>query len=125
MICCTLLYYVILCYTMLYYVVLMQVKCLTLFVTHYPLLAEIADTYPNNVTNYHMSFLLNDKHHQTGKITNISLYNNLTKDTSMGCFTNPTPRQHSTTVHGFKKRSLFTSALIGYPLKSTNKCQFI
>ncbi|KAL8616653.1 hypothetical protein ACOMHN_031635 [Nucella lapillus] len=35
-----------------------KVQCLTLFVTHYPMLAEFQQLYPEAVGNYHMSFLL-------------------------------------------------------------------
>ncbi|VDI57396.1 DNA mismatch repair protein MSH3 [Mytilus galloprovincialis] len=37
-----------------------QVKCLTLFVTHYPVLSELEQTYPNIVQNHHMSFMVNE-----------------------------------------------------------------
>ena len=37
--------------------VLLQVKALTLFVTHYPLLAEMESTYPGTVGNFHMSYV--------------------------------------------------------------------
>ncbi|XP_026199618.1 DNA mismatch repair protein Msh3 isoform X2 [Anabas testudineus] len=37
-----------------------DVKALTLFVTHYPPLCELERVYPQQVTNYHMSFLLNE-----------------------------------------------------------------
>lgn len=37
-----------------------QVKALTLFVTHYPPLCELERVYPQQVTNYHMAFLLNE-----------------------------------------------------------------
>ncbi|XP_039615196.1 DNA mismatch repair protein Msh3 isoform X3 [Polypterus senegalus] len=37
-----------------------QVKSLTLFVTHYPLLCELEKQYPKNVSNFHMAFLLNE-----------------------------------------------------------------
>ena len=40
-----------------------------MFVTHYPLLAEFEDKYPEVVRNYHMSFLLHDL--QEGKIIHI------------------------------------------------------
>ncbi|CAC5363938.1 MSH3 [Mytilus coruscus] len=42
-----------------------QVKCLTLFVTHYPVLSELEQTYPNVVQNHHMSFMVNE---DSGKI---------------------------------------------------------
>ncbi|XP_052101340.1 DNA mismatch repair protein Msh3-like isoform X1 [Mytilus californianus] len=42
-----------------------QVKCLTLFVTHYPVLSELEQTYPNIVQNHHMSFMVNE---DSGKI---------------------------------------------------------
>ncbi|XP_053405229.1 DNA mismatch repair protein Msh3-like isoform X2 [Mercenaria mercenaria] len=38
-----------------------QPRCMTLFVTHYPSLAEFETIYPDKVGNYHMSFLLNDE----------------------------------------------------------------
>lgn len=38
----------------------LQVRCLTLFVTHYPPLCELEKLYPCHVGNYHMSFLLNE-----------------------------------------------------------------
>ncbi|XP_048045178.1 DNA mismatch repair protein Msh3 isoform X2 [Megalobrama amblycephala] len=37
-----------------------DVKCLTLFVTHYPPLCELEHLYPQHVGNYHMAFLLNE-----------------------------------------------------------------
>ncbi|KAM9744377.1 DNA mismatch repair protein Msh3 isoform 1-T1 [Menidia menidia] len=37
-----------------------DVKALTLFVTHYPPLCELEQTYPEHVSNYHMAFLLNE-----------------------------------------------------------------
>ncbi|CAM4538536.1 unnamed protein product [Leuciscus chuanchicus] len=37
-----------------------DVKCLTLFVTHYPPLCELERLYPQHVGNYHMAFLLNE-----------------------------------------------------------------
>ncbi|TRY95911.1 hypothetical protein DNTS_021431 [Danionella cerebrum] len=39
-----------------------DVKCMTLFVTHYPPLCELELSYPQHVGNYHMSFLLNEPH---------------------------------------------------------------
>ncbi|TSM85999.1 DNA mismatch repair protein Msh3 [Bagarius yarrelli] len=36
------------------------VRCLTLFVTHYPPLCELENLYPCHVGNYHMAFLLNE-----------------------------------------------------------------
>eukprot|EP00455_Lapot_gusevi_P052871 TRINITY_DN8137_c0_g1_i2.p1 TRINITY_DN8137_c0_g1~~TRINITY_DN8137_c0_g1_i2.p1 ORF type:complete len:200 (-),score=39.97 TRINITY_DN8137_c0_g1_i2:119-718(-) len=38
---------------------LQQTKCLTLFVTHYPLIGTLANQYPHLVTNYHMAFIDN------------------------------------------------------------------
>ncbi|XP_041367946.1 DNA mismatch repair protein Msh3-like [Gigantopelta aegis] len=35
-----------------------EVKCLTLFVTHYPVLADLEQQFPDSVGNYHMSFIL-------------------------------------------------------------------
>uniref|UniRef100_A0A8C4NFC8 MutS homolog 3 (E. coli) n=1 Tax=Eptatretus burgeri TaxID=7764 RepID=A0A8C4NFC8_EPTBU len=37
-----------------------QVKCLTLFVTHYPLACDLETQYPGIVSNYHMSFFMHD-----------------------------------------------------------------
>ncbi|XP_062873716.1 DNA mismatch repair protein Msh3 isoform X2 [Trichomycterus rosablanca] len=37
-----------------------DMKCLTLFVTHYPPLCELEKLYPQHVGNYHMAFLLNE-----------------------------------------------------------------
>ncbi|MCI4392604.1 hypothetical protein PGIGA_G00147770 [Pangasianodon gigas] len=37
-----------------------DVRCLTLFVTHYPPLCELEKLYPCHVGNYHMAFLLNE-----------------------------------------------------------------
>ncbi len=42
-----------------------HVRCLTLFVTHYAILANIDQELPGRVGNYHMSFLENDDHHQS------------------------------------------------------------
>ncbi|XP_068204490.1 DNA mismatch repair protein Msh3-like [Palaemon carinicauda] len=38
-----------------------QVKCLTIFVTHYLPLTEFEVLYPENVGNFHMSFLVNEE----------------------------------------------------------------
>ncbi|XP_063953870.1 DNA mismatch repair protein Msh3-like isoform X2 [Lytechinus pictus] len=43
-----------------------EVKCLTLFVTHYQPLAELSDHFPSHVGNYHMSFLLHDRQDDAG-----------------------------------------------------------
>ncbi|XP_026067908.1 DNA mismatch repair protein Msh3 isoform X1 [Carassius auratus] len=37
-----------------------DVRCMTLFVTHYPPLCELEHLYPQHVGNYHMAFLLNE-----------------------------------------------------------------
>ncbi|XP_070542111.1 DNA mismatch repair protein Msh3-like isoform X2 [Ptychodera flava] len=47
-------------YATLHYIV-QELKCLTLFVTHYPMLAELEKTFPSSVGNYHMSFLVHDQ----------------------------------------------------------------
>ncbi|KAK3610245.1 hypothetical protein CHS0354_022309 [Potamilus streckersoni] len=44
-------------------------KCLTLFVTHYPMLAEFENLYPDHVGNYHMSFFLNEEESNEEVIT--------------------------------------------------------
>ena len=38
-------------------IVCFQVKCLVLFVTHYPLIAELESLSPAHVSNYHMSYV--------------------------------------------------------------------
>lgn len=38
-----------------------QVKCLTIFVTHYLPLTEFEELYPNQVGNFHMSFIVNEE----------------------------------------------------------------
>lgn len=43
-----------------FFSVFLQVKCMTLFVTHYPPLCELEHLYPQHVGNYHMAFLLNE-----------------------------------------------------------------
>ncbi|XP_057381287.1 DNA mismatch repair protein Msh3-like isoform X2 [Daphnia carinata] len=37
-----------------------EVKCLTLFVTHYPAVVQLQKDIPTNVANYHMGYLLED-----------------------------------------------------------------
>ncbi|XP_060762961.1 DNA mismatch repair protein Msh3 isoform X3 [Neoarius graeffei] len=44
-----------------------DVRCLTLFVTHYPPLCELEKLYPCHVGNYHMAFLLNDPETAAGE----------------------------------------------------------
>lgn len=34
-----------------------QVKCFVLFVTHYPLLADLEPKYPQMVANFHMAYV--------------------------------------------------------------------
>lgn len=46
-------------YATLHYLIT-QVRCLTLFVTHYPLLGEFQQQFPDTVGNFHMAFLLYD-----------------------------------------------------------------
>ncbi|XP_052792557.1 DNA mismatch repair protein Msh3-like [Mya arenaria] len=38
-----------------------EVDCFTLFVTHYPILAELEDKFPGRVSNYHMSFFVHEE----------------------------------------------------------------
>lgn len=42
-----------------------RLRCVTLFVTHYPELCEVADENPTAVKNGHMSFLTSDGSHET------------------------------------------------------------
>ena len=51
----------------------MQPRSLTLFVTHYPELAEFEDEYPKTVGNFHMSFLVHNDDDEQGKNTWILL----------------------------------------------------
>lgn len=37
-----------------------HVRCLVLFVTHYPVLGELAREYPTAMANFHMSYLVTD-----------------------------------------------------------------
>ena len=34
-----------------------QVRCLTLFVTHYPVIVELEEKYPLSVGNFHMAYV--------------------------------------------------------------------
>ncbi|KAL5004713.1 hypothetical protein ScPMuIL_018169 [Solemya velum] len=47
------------CATLEYFI--KEAKCMTLFVTHYPLLAEFEQKYPGLVRNFHMSFMINEE----------------------------------------------------------------
>ena len=49
------------------FVFYIQPKSLTLFVTHYPELAEFEDKYPEAVGNYHMNFLVHGDEDEQGK----------------------------------------------------------
>jgi hypothetical protein len=45
-----------------------QIRCLTLFVTHYPLLAGLSAVFPREIENYHMAFMQvarHQRHHTT------------------------------------------------------------
>ncbi|XP_046657804.1 DNA mismatch repair protein Msh3-like isoform X2 [Daphnia pulicaria] len=35
-----------------------QTKCITLFVTHYPVIVQLEDEFPGHVANYHMGYIL-------------------------------------------------------------------
>lgn len=35
-----------------------QTRCITLFVTHYPILVQLADRYPESIANSHMGYFL-------------------------------------------------------------------
>lgn len=43
-----------------------EVSCLTLFVTHYPSLAELEAIFPNQVTNNHMAFMTSQEERDQG-----------------------------------------------------------
>lgn len=45
---------------LVFMLVVLQVKCLTLFVTHYPAVVQLQSDIPNNIANYHMGYLLED-----------------------------------------------------------------
>ncbi|KAJ8030059.1 DNA mismatch repair protein Msh3 [Holothuria leucospilota] len=54
-----------------------EVKCITLFVTHYPPLAELEQQYEGTVGNYHMAFLLhqdNEKENENNQPVLTFLY---------------------------------------------------
>ncbi|XP_022110672.1 DNA mismatch repair protein Msh3-like [Acanthaster planci] len=51
--------------------IIQEVKCLLLFVTHYPPLAELERQFPDQVTNYHMGFLLHEDVTEKDDDTNI------------------------------------------------------
>lgn len=53
----------------IHFVVCLQVKALTLFVTHYPVLAEMESTYPGTVGNFHMAYVEADTASQDMVIT--------------------------------------------------------
>lgn len=38
-----------------------NIRCFTIFVTHYPLLAQLEEVYPSVVGNYHMAFMEHEK----------------------------------------------------------------
>ena len=42
-------------------ILLLQIKCATLFVTHYPAVVELADLYPQRMAVYHMGYLLDEE----------------------------------------------------------------
>ena len=46
-----------------------QVKSLTLFVTHYPVLAQIEDTFPGTVGNFHMAYVETETTGQSASLT--------------------------------------------------------
>lgn len=41
-----------------------QLKCYTVFITHYPSLSQFEQKYPRNVANYHMAFLEQNAEHK-------------------------------------------------------------
>lgn len=62
--CCSLPWTILLCFTALYsqkprpdIIPPPKAQCLTLFVTHYPSLAELAIRMPGQVACYHMAFM--------------------------------------------------------------------
>ncbi|XP_062621628.1 DNA mismatch repair protein Msh3-like [Saccostrea cucullata] len=44
-----------------------KVQCQTLFVTHYPILAEFEKLYPQNVGNFHMGFIVHEDNETDGE----------------------------------------------------------
>ncbi|XP_056021939.1 DNA mismatch repair protein Msh3-like isoform X3 [Ostrea edulis] len=44
-----------------------EIQCQTLFVTHYPILAEFEKSYPQNVGNFHMGFIVNEDRSTDGE----------------------------------------------------------
>ncbi|XP_076352753.1 DNA mismatch repair protein Msh3-like [Tachypleus tridentatus] len=57
---------------------LREVKCLTLFVTHYLLLTELQDRYPGNITNHHMVYIVGDDDNINSKDESTVLHSCLT-----------------------------------------------
>ena len=47
-------------------------SCLTLFVTHYPSLAELEAIFPNQVTNNHMAFMTSQEEQDQGNTKSCS-----------------------------------------------------
>ncbi|XP_021933038.1 DNA mismatch repair protein Msh3-like isoform X4 [Zootermopsis nevadensis] len=47
---------------------LTQVQCLTLFVTHYPVVMELERQYKGQAHNYHMAFLVHDKEDKSPEV---------------------------------------------------------
>lgn len=39
---------------------MIQIKCVTLFVTHYPAVVQLADLYPDRISSHHMGYLLDE-----------------------------------------------------------------
>ncbi|XP_076352752.1 DNA mismatch repair protein Msh3-like [Tachypleus tridentatus] len=57
---------------------LREVKCLTLFVTHYLMLTELQDRYPGNITNHHMVYIVGDDDNINSKDESTVLHSCLT-----------------------------------------------
>jgi DNA mismatch repair protein MSH3 len=45
-----------------------QIKCITLFVTHYPVIVQLENEFPGHVANFHMGYLLESKEADNGKV---------------------------------------------------------
>lgn len=52
---------------------LQNIRCMVLFVTHYPKIADIKNEFPDSVAAYHVSYLTSQKHDQLGLDSNLTM----------------------------------------------------
>uniref|UniRef100_T1II89 DNA mismatch repair protein MSH3 n=1 Tax=Strigamia maritima TaxID=126957 RepID=T1II89_STRMM len=63
-----------------------EVKCFTLFVTHYIVLAEFEELYPKNVANFHMGFLSENSDDSNLTRESVTFLYKLTRNVATGSF---------------------------------------